>query len=163
MNNTFESVTVIPTEEVSIPCAECGDHVKGKDGDWLNLDIGKPAKGIGWSYTVTLCPNCGVTYMLNLAVVEQPLDEEIAIDHCHTFGSERFVHLKKGNITILGHEWFDVTFENPLGNFEPQKQPAMAEYSFGPLKNSIQLEELAQRFTDSLIYRVQLEKLTPKD
>ncbi|KOO05770.1 hypothetical protein AKJ31_20360 [Vibrio hepatarius] len=101
--------------------------------------------------------------MFNLAVVEQPLDDEIAIDNCHTFESERFVQLQKGDITILGHEWFGVNFRNPLGNFESQSQPVMAEYSFGPLKSRAQLKDLAQQFTDALIYRVQVDKLTSKD
>ncbi|HBC3540463.1 TPA: hypothetical protein KDZ97_005043 [Vibrio parahaemolyticus] len=163
MQDTFDSVTVIPTSEVSLPCRECGGHVQGVDGDWLNLDVGKPAKGIGWSYSVMECPSCGTTFMFNLAVVEQPLDDEIAIDNCHTFESERFVHLQKGDITILGHEWFGVNFQNPLGNYESQAQPAMAEYSFGPLKSRAQLKDLAQQFTDALIYRVQVDKLTSKD
>nr|CQB46655.1 hypothetical protein [Vibrio cholerae] len=101
--------------------------------------------------------------MFNLAVVEQPLDEEIAIDNCHDFESERFVQFKKGDITILGREWFGVVFSNPLGNFEPQSQPVMAEYSFGPLKSQARLKDLAQQFTDALICRVQVEKLNSKD
>lgn len=163
MLDTFDSISVIPSNDVTLPCRECGGLVKGVDGDWLNLDVGKPAKGIGWSYSVMDCEHCGTTYMFNLAVVEQPLDEEIAIDNCHAFESERFVQFKKGDITILGREWFGVVFSNPLGNFEPQSQPVMAEYSFGPLKSQARLKDLAQQFTDALICRVQVEKLNSKD
>ncbi|EPR7484085.1 TPA: hypothetical protein ACGSTL_001392 [Vibrio parahaemolyticus] len=155
-NKDFDHIEIQSAERFNTHC-HCGNEVRSIDGDFANVDIGHPVRGVGWMIWAWDCPDCGKVFSLSLGVVSNPVDDIIAIDNYQVANSCRMVLLEKDGVKVFGIEQFDVQHENPEADFALRHYDCMAEYNIGPMKDKKMLYEKTLTVASALINRVQIE------
>ena len=155
-NSFFDNVKVLETENCDFHC-ECGQPLRSLDGDWLDVDIGKPVRGVGWMVWKWNCRDCGIVFSLSLGVVSNPQDEMIAIDNYQEAKTTRHVLIEKDGHKVFGIEQFDVNHQNPIADFASRHYDCMAEYNIGPTTSKKKLLERSVSIAGLLINRVQID------